>query len=467
MAGVSNEQLAEQVKAMQANYDESLDTIWMILAAMLVFFMHAGFSLVEAGSVRYKSASGILAKNLVVVTVGFLCWWVTGWAFALGSIDNPGKFIGSKGFFTEDFFEDKTAFRAWFFQGAFCATAATIVSGAMAERTKLGGFAVYTVLMTSFIYPCVVYWGWSGNGFLNFAEGDVSKSIFGPAYADFAGSGIVHMVGGVGALCGALVVGPREGRFEVVGTRFNVKGEEEDVHLQRETFAPHSIPFCVLGTFCLWFGWYGFNAGSTGSLHDVDTATTAGLVCVNTTLAPCCSGLLVCFLRMKVVAPRKLDVAGFCNGILAGLVGITAGCANVKPWEAVLIGWAAGLVYQLASMTVSKFKIDDVVDAFAVHGACGIWGVLALGLFGHPDAGGNGIFHGGDQFQTQIGAALLIIGWVAPLSALIFLPLKLLGVLRMDEAAIKEDVAKVNQAAAKAGGVDINIEAGSTPSINC
>lgn len=434
--------LADQLDGTKQNYNESLDTIWMLLAALLVFFMHAGFSLLEAGSVRFKSANGILAKNLTVVSLGFICWWVFGYAFALGIDEtSTNKFIGTKGFFMDGLWADKTQFRTWFFQGAFCATAATIVSGAMAERTKLAGFCVYTLIVTSFIYPVIVYWGWSGAGLLNYEDADGNLvSMFGPGYLDFAGSGIVHMVGGVGAVCGAAIVGAREGRFEVIGAKTNVKGDEEEVVLRKEVFAPHSIPFCVLGTFCLWFGWYGFNPGSTLSMHDKATATTAGLVCVNTTLAPCCAGLLVCFLRAKVVEPRELDVAGFCNGILAGLVAITAGCAFVKPWEAVVIGLIAAGVYQTVSMCVAKYKVDDVVDAFAVHGACGCWGVLSLGLFGDPEAGmgGNGLFYGGDQFKTQIAAVILIFGWVSILSAPILFLMKKVGLLRLTELKLQE-----------------------------
>jgi len=230
----------------------------------------------------------------------------------------------------------------------------------------------------------------------------------------------VHLVGGVGALCGAIIVGPRKGRF--------------DPEMAAE-FDGHSVPFCVLGTFFLWFGWYGFNPGSTGAMHDKATANTAGLVAVNTTLSPCVSGLLVFFLRAKVLSPKLLDVGGFCNGILAGLVAITAGCANVEPWEAIIIGLVGGLIYQGASMLLRRLKVDDVVDAFPVHGACGIWGILALGLFGNPDEGmgGNGAFYGGDQLGTQIFAGLIIILWAGGLSVLIFLPLRMLGMLRMGD----------------------------------
>mmetsp|Transcript_42253 Transcript_42253/g.130925 ORF Transcript_42253/g.130925 Transcript_42253/m.130925 type:complete len:454 (+) Transcript_42253:104-1465(+) len=403
--------MAADMQAVRDDYNEAMDTIWMLLAALLVFFMHAGFSLLEAGSVRAKNAQNILAKNLVVVTVGFLCWWVFGYALALGVPEEPNKFAGSKGVFMHDWHKEQTSYRVWFFQGAFCATAATIVSGAMAERTQLKGFIVYTVLMTILIYPVVVYWGWSGNGWLSDMD---------PAYMDFAGSGIVHMVGGVGALCGAAIVGPRKGRFD------------ED---QSEDFAPHNVPFLVLGTFCLWFGWYGFNPGSTGSMHDKATAVTAGRVAVNTTLAPCAAGLLVFFLRAIVIPPRVLDVGGFCNGILAGLVAITAGCASVEPYESVIIGFLGGLIYQGVSMLLRKIKVDDVVDAFAVHGANGLWGILALGFFGSEEMGGNGAFHGhgASQLGTQVIAGIVIALWTAAFSIAIFLPLRLAGALRLGD----------------------------------
>jgi len=288
------------------------------------------------------------------------------------------------------------------------------------------------------IYPVVVYWGWSGSGALNFTndEGE-SKSLVGPAFMDFAGSGIVHLVGGIGALSGAIIVGPRNGRF--------------DPETEAE-FDGHSVPFCVLGTFFLWFGWYGFNPGSTGAMHDRETANTAGLVAVNTTLSPCVGGLLVFLLRAKVVSPKLLDVGGFCNGILAGLVAITAGCANVEPWESIIIGLVGGLVYQGASMLLKRLKVDDVVDAFPVHGACGIWGIVALGLFGNPDEGmgGNGVFYGGDQLGTQLFAGFLIILWAGGLSVLIFLPLRKLGMLRMGDEFQEKGADAMEHSPAKA-----------------
>jgi Amt family ammonium transporter len=413
--------LTVREEELKANHDESLDTIWMLLAALLVFFMHAGFSLLETGCVRQKNTQNILTKNLIVVTCGFIVWFFVGYPIAIGAPqENPNMMGGSGAFATMGFFEDKANFRIWFFQGAFCATGGTIVSGAMAERVKLTGFIIFTCIMTGIIYPVVAYWGWSGNGILNNADG----SIIGAGLLDFAGSGIVHMTGGVAALVGATIVGPRNGRFDPNPT---------------ESFEPHNVPFCVLGTFALWFGWYGFNPGSTLAMHDSDTAYLAGLVAVNTTLAPCAAGLVVFFLRAFVVPPKMLDVGGFCNGILAGLVAITAGCAVVRPWEALLIGFIGGFVYQGASMLLQKLKIDDVVDAFAVHGATGFWGLLALGFFGDPSTGlgGNGIFYGGDgcgtQFATQLVAGILIALWSGLLSAIVFFPLKLAKVLRLSD----------------------------------
>jgi len=224
------------------------------------------------------------------------------------------------------------------------------------------------------------------------------------------------LVGGVGALVGSLCVGARKDRW-----------------LREEEFMAHSIPFVVLGTFCLWFGWYGFNPGSTLSMKSASDGYTAGLVAMNTTLAPCVAGLVVFMLRYFVQG--YLDVGGFCNGILAGLVAITAGCAFVKPWETCIIGGIGGVVYQGASMLLKMLKVDDVVDAFPVHGACGIWGVLALGLFGNPkeDIGGNGLFYGGDQLRVQIMGVVCITAWVGLCSECIFLPLKFANALRLSD----------------------------------
>merc|ERR1719487_1451135 len=295
-------------------------------------------------------------------------------------------------------FAGTIAMREWFFQGAFCATAATIVSGSMAERTKLQGFAIFTVMLTAFLYPVVVHWGWSGQGILN----DGEASIVGATYNDFAGSGIVHMVGGVAALVGAIVVGPRTERWSMP-----------------EDFAPHNPALCVLGTLVLWFGWYGFNGASTLSMKSSEDAFSSALVCMNATLAPSVAGLVVFLLRSYVFAPKCFDVMAICNGILGGLVSITAGCGSVGPGE---------------SLLMVKLKIDDPLDAFAVHGVCGLWGVLAAGLFGE----GNGAFYGGDQLPVQIVAIILITLWVGVPSLLVCVGLKAAGMLRvLDEVQME------------------------------
>jgi len=418
--------LQTQLDSMKENYNEALDTIWMLFAAVLVFLMHAGFSLLEAGCVRQRNTQHILTKNLLVVCVGFLCWFAFGWAFAYGAVEDPNRFIGGTQFFADGFLDDRTLLRQWLFQGAFCATGATIVSGSMAERTRLFGFAVYTVVMTTWIYPVVVYWGWSGNGIFAYTDDDgESVSIVGPTLQDFAGSGIVHMVGGFGALCGAFIVGPRAGRFD---------------EAEEGKFDAHHIPFCVLGTFILWFGWYGFNPGSTLAMHTASSAHQAGLVAVNTTISPCVAGLVVFALRRFAFEPKKLDVGGFGNGVLAGLVSITAGCAFVKPWETVIIGLVGGLLYQLGSMLLQQLKVDDVVDAFPVHGICGCWGVIAVGFFGNDKEGngGNGVLYGGDQLGVQIVFVIFVTVWSGFWSVAAFFPLKLAGLLRESDETQEE-----------------------------
>ena len=309
-------------------------------------------------------------RKLRNVCVGTLGWWVFGWAFAYGS-QNGNGFIGTDGFFGIGFYtinestgiinplpEGCTAegcqskMLSWFFQWAFCTAGATIVSGGVAERVKSPTYAVYAFFMASFIYPIIVAWTW-GSGFL--------ATVTSVGYMDFAGSGIVHLTGGVSALAGTIVLGPRKGRF-----------------VNPEEFECHNLPLVVLGTFALWFGWYGFNPGSTLKMHDGETGALAAQVAMNTTLAAATGGITVFILRYAIM--RKYDVGGLCNGILAGLVSITAGCGNVECGSAFAIGLVGAFVYQGSSMLLQKLKIDDPVDASPVHGFCGIWGVLAAGF---------------------------------------------------------------------------------------
>jgi len=408
--------------------------------------MHPGFALLETGSCRAKNATNVLFKNLVNVTVGTVAWYIFGWAFAYGGpLDDDGYleqggFIGRKQFAAGGFLTpengkitpDGAAMLSWFFQWAFCTAAATIVSGGVAERVRSATYAVYAFVMASFIYPVVVAWTWSYGWIAK--VGDVG-------YMDFAGSGIVHLTGGISAFMGALILGPRDGRWGREGVPIE--------HTEIE-FAPHNLPIVVLGTMSLWFGWYGFNCGSTLAMENAANGAMAAQVAMNTTMSASVCGLLVFSMRYKIL--HKYDVSGFCNGILAGLVSITAGCGNVETGSAVAIGIIGALVYQGASMLVAKLKVDDPVDAAAVHGACGVWGVLAAALFDW----GNGFdhFHGWSGFncmtnddgscRTGIGGTALgvnilmivmILLWAGTLSGLAFFALMKTGYLRISADA--------------------------------
>jgi len=362
--------------------------------------------MVEAGSVGAKNTQGILVKNLLDACIGAVFWFLFGYGFAFG--EDSGKFIGSNLFLAQNKDYENNHYVGWFFQWAFCATAATIVSGAVAERVSLHGYAVFMVVMTSFIYPTVVHWTWGG-GWLS--DGDAG------IYTDFAGSGIVHMTGGVAAFWGALILGPRKGRFD----------PDPEV---ASTFVPHSIPMVVLGGFILWFGWYGFNCGSTTAMTG-GSANTAALVAMNTTLAAAMGGITVFY--TKFIMTKQHDVCALTNGILSGLVSITAGCDGVFGWAAVLIGFLGGLIYVGASALMKRMKVDDVVDAFAVHGVCGAWGVIAVAFFNTT----GGLFYGGEDatklLQWQIIGIICITLWTSVLSALTFFALKIAGILRLSE----------------------------------
>jgi Amt family ammonium transporter len=440
---------SRKVDDLGAQLAYAMDSAWLIICGALVFFMHAGFAMLESGSCRAKNASNVLMKNLVNVCVSTIAWYAFGWAFAYGGpydddgLLQNGGFMGTKQFFAGGFFTtdddgiimnpDGTADApfagtynvplGWFFQWAFCATCATIVSGAVAERVLSPTYAAYAFIMAAFIYPVVVAWTW-GYGWL--------VDLFDVGYMDFAGSGIVHLCGGASGLAGTLVLGPRKGRFE-----------------RPDEFQAHNLPLTVLGTCILWFGWYGFNCGSTLGMSDASTGALAATVAMNTTIAAAVGGITVFFLRYGI--SHQYDVGGLCNGILAGLVSITAPCGNVEAGSAFAIGFIGAVIYQGSSMLLVKLKIDDPVDAVPVHGFCGIWGVLAAALFDW----GNGLdhFHGwsgfscmtddtgdcqegiwGKVFGVQCIMVIVICLWSGILSGITFFLLKLTGYLRIDEA---------------------------------
>ena len=337
--------------------------------------------------------------------------------------------------------EDTTgyAMSGWFFQYVFAAAAATIVSGAMAERTALTGYIIYTTVITAFIYPVVVHWGWSGDGWISAFNSD----SFNGGVIDFAGSGIVHMTGGNAALVGAAIVGARTGRFDEKKKPLPMPG--------------HSTTLQVMGTFILWLGWYGFNPGSTLGLSATNYTRDAARVVVTTTLAAATGGVTVCLLE-KLLGDKTWSVGAVCNGILGGLVSITAGCSVTYPWSAVVIAFLGGFVYFGASKCVLHVcKVDDPLDAFAVHGACGFWGVFAVGLFAAEDyayGSGKGLFYGsGKCLVTAIVCLLAEIAWVCSLSFLMFFPLRLLGLLRVsaEVEAMGMDVSKHGGSAYETG----------------
>lgn len=350
--GATSAIAAEPANIQEAATQTNLNYVWTILAAILVFFMQAGFALLEAGFSRSKNAVNIIMKNFMDVGAGGLVFFAIGFGIMFGT--TAGGWIGTDGFFLTGIEgQDTTWTWAFFiFQAVFAATAATIVSGAVAERTKFTGYLIFSILITSIIYPIFGSWAWGGlfNG---------SGWLENLGFIDFAGSTVVHSVGGWAALAGALVVGPRVGKYDEQGNPVHIPG--------------HSLPFAALGVFILWFGWFGFNAGST-TVGDSSIA----LIAMNTFLAAGAGATFSMILTW--LKDGKPDAPMTINGVLAGLVGITAGCANLSPGFAIITGALAGIIMVYASEWLEKF-VDDPVGAIAVHGVCGAWGTLAAGLF--------------------------------------------------------------------------------------
>jgi len=348
-AAPTAESNAEAIAAVQSN----ADYLWTLIAAVLVFLMQAGFALVEAGMTRAKNAVNICMKNLMDFSMGSLAFWLVGFGLMFGT-SSTGWF-GTSGFMLSDFATDGDPwlYVFWMFQTVFAATAATIVSGAMAERTKFGAYIMYSIALTAFVYPVFGSWAWGslyqGSGWLE-----------GRGFIDFAGSTVVHSIGGWAALAGALALGPRLGRYGPDGTPRAMPG--------------HNLVLATLGVFLLWFGWFGFNAGSTTA-----ATTDIALIAVNTNLAAA-AGAIGAMLTSWIFI-KKPDLTMSMNGALAGLVGITAGCANVVPGSAILIGFIAGIIVVFSVLAFDRIRIDDPVGAISVHGVCGAWGTLAAGLF--------------------------------------------------------------------------------------
>jgi ammonium transporter, Amt family len=375
---LSNKEAIDLVQT-HANY------LWTLVAAALVFFMQAGFAMVEAGFTRAKNAINIMMKNLMDFSIGSIAFWAIGFGLMFGATTTG--WFGTSGFFLSDFSPDGDPWvlAFWMFQVVFAATAATIVSGAMAERTKFTGYLIYSALVSALIYPIFGSWAWgslfNGQGWLE-----------GFGFIDFAGSTVVHSVGGWAALAGAIVLGPRLGKYTKDGKIKPIMG--------------HNIPLAALGVFILWLGWFGFNPGSTTTAD-----TSIAMIFVNTNLAAaagCCMSMIVSWMKFG-----KPEVGMSLNGALAGLVAITAGCANVLPGSAIIIGAIAGVIVVFSVMFFDKIKIDDPVGAVSVHGMNGAWGTLAAGIF---NIGGTS--------ASMIGVQLLGIAacflWTFPTTFIMF-----------------------------------------------
>ena len=389
----------------------SLDTVWMLLAAMLVFFMQPGFALVEAGFTRTKNTANILMKNLLDFMLGSLLFWAIGFGVMFGA----GSFAGMPHFFNISFYDTQLPVEGFLvFQTVFCATAATIVSGAMAERTKFSMYLAYTVLISVLIYPVSGHWTWGGGWLMNGEEGSFMMNTFGTTFHDFAGSTVVHSVGGWVALVGAAIIGPRIGKY----------GKDR----KSRAIPGHNLTIACLGVFILWFGWFGFNPGSQLAASGEGNRLAISHVFLTTNLAACAGGflsLIVAWMKYK-----KPSLSLTLNGVLAGLVGITAGCDLVSPVGAVLIGAICGTVMVYAVDFIDHvLKIDDPVGASSVHGVCGFLGTVLTGLF----ATEQGLFYSGSTnfLLAQLFGAAIVGCWAAFMGFVVFKGLDIVHGLRV------------------------------------
>ena len=389
------------------------DTLWVLVAAFLVFFMQAGFAMVESGFTRAKNAVNILMKNLMDFSMGSIAYWAIGFAIMFGA---GNWFMGTSGWFvpSESLTEGAAAstsvfsslewssvptYAAWLFQLVFAATAATIVSGAMAERTQFKSYLIYSIFITGIIYPVVGHWIWGG-GWL----ADVGVS-------DFAGSTVVHSTGGWLALTGAIVLGPRLGKYDGDGNPRPIAG--------------HNLPLAALGVFILWLGWFGFNPGSQMGADAAEISSIA----ITTNLAAAAGAILAMITAWIILG--KPDAGMALNGALGGLVAITAGCASVTPESAAIIGALGGVVVVLSVLLFEKLRVDDPVGAISVHGTCGALGTILLGFFDSSD----GVFAGGGfaLLGAQVIGVLAVLAWCLVTGFILFYGIKAVTGLRVTE----------------------------------
>jgi Amt family ammonium transporter len=381
-----------------------LDNLWVFIAGALVFFMQAGFGLVEAGLTRAKNVANIMMKNLMDMAAGVLAFLLVGFGIGFGSTEWFDGWLGWGGLGVKGI-DSATGDGLWpatsfFFQAAFAATAATIVSGAMAERTKFKAYLVYSVAITAFIYPVILRWTWGG--------GWLAQREF--PFSDFAGSTVVHGTGGWAAMMGAILLGPRIGKYGPDGKPRAIPG--------------HSIPFVVTGAFILFIGWFGFNPGSELAADEF-----VMMVAVRTLVAGCAGALVA--MTASWITGGKPDVSMTANGLLAGLVAITAPCGAVETWAAVLIGAVAGALVVASVAFFDRVRVDDPVGAISVHGVCGTWGTLSIALFARYDDAflgreNAGLFYGGglDQLWTQLSYVVSHFVFVCAAAGVLFYLIK-------------------------------------------
>lgn len=391
----------------------SLDTVWMLLAAILVFWMQPGFALCEAGFTRSKNTANILFKNFVDFMLGSVLFFFVGFGFMFGS-DGAG-FIGAPNWGDLSFYKSDLPVEGFLmFETVFCATSATIVSGAMAERTKFSMYIVYSFFISLIIYPVEGHWTWGGGWLCNDAAESFMMTTFGHVFHDFAGSAIVHSVGGVLALIGAIALGSRRGKYDADGKSRAIPG--------------HSLILAALGVFILWMGWFGFNPGSQLAATGEVNRIAISHVFLTTNLAAACGGIATMFVTWMKYGKPSFSLT--LNGVLAGLVGITAGCDAVDAWGAIIIGLVCGTVLVYAIEFIDrKLHIDDPVGASSVHGVCGILGTLMTGLFSVSE----GLFYGhGWGFLGAEAFGILIIDlWAAVTGVILFYSIKKIHGLRV------------------------------------
>ncbi len=397
----------------------ALDNAFLFITAVLVFFMQAGFAMVEAGFNSSKNVVNILFKNSMDICVGVLLFFLIGFGIMYPTV-YAGDWSEVSGYFAfggsglDDYVitADRTFSPEvdWLFQAVFAATAATIVSGAVAGRMKVGAYLLYSAILTGLIYPISGYWKWGG-GWLTWF-GEKTADGWSMAFQDFAGSAVVHGVGGFAGLAGAIILGPRLGRF-VNGKSIPMPG--------------HSLPLTALGVFILWFGWYGFNPGSQLAFQGTSDIDAVMHIALTTTLAAGAGGLCATLLSWFMFGKPDLSMA--LNGILGGLVGITACCDCMSSWMAIVVGLVSGVLIIAGVLLLDKLKIDDPVGAWPVHGLCGVWGCMAIGIL--PNAH---LESGATSFGIQLTGTLAICGWSFVTMLILFSILKAAGILRVSVA---------------------------------